>query len=429
MATIPNIFPASETSAILVSSSASVAEVASFAFPFNIYGSGGPLYSEYFLSGCAEQVAFTYKKLGGDAMGIELTNGNVFSSYEEAVLEYSNIVNMHQAKNSLGSAMGSPTASFNEKGEAISGSSASLKFPKFSLAYSARQAQGISEEAGFGGTLTEYSASIVSVVGQQDYNVYAILSGNLVNNPNLPYAAALGPDLNARVRIRRVYYISPRAMWRFFGYYGGLNVVGNLSNYGQYSDASTFEVVPTWQHKLQAMAYEDSIKTRISQYSFEVTNNKIRLFPTPIDLLSPSEFWFTFTVAGSNVFDDDPNQPDSRLNGVNNVNTLPFGNLPYEHINSMGKQWIRKFALALTKEVLGQVRGKFGNKIPIAGDDVSLNADALLGQAKDEQDKLREELIKMLDELSYDKLAEMEKNRVQNITDTYKNVQSPIFMG
>ena len=32
-------------------------------------------------------------------------------------------------------------------------------------------------------------------------------------------------------------------MWRFYGYYGGLNVVGNLSTYGQYSDESTFEVI------------------------------------------------------------------------------------------------------------------------------------------------------------------------------------------
>lgn len=72
-------------------------------------------------------------------------------------------------------------------------------------------------------------------------------------------------------------------MWRFYGYYGGLNTVGNLSYYGQYSDDSTFELIPTWQNKSQAMAFEDAIYTRASHYSFEIKDNKLRLFPTPLN--------------------------------------------------------------------------------------------------------------------------------------------------
>ena len=62
-------------------------------------------------------------------------------------------------------------------------------------------------------------------------------------------------------------------MWRFFAYYGALNVIGNLSTYGQYSDDTTFEVVPTWQNKAQAMAYEDSIYTRVAHFSYELSHN------------------------------------------------------------------------------------------------------------------------------------------------------------
>ena len=63
----------------------------------------------------------------------------------------------------------------------------------------------------------------------------------------------------------------------------------------------------------------------------------------------------------------------SALTGINNMNTLPFDNVPYQNINAIGKQWIRNYALALSKEVLGQVRGKFGS-IPIPGESVTLNA-------------------------------------------------------
>ena len=111
------------------------------------------------------------------------------------------------------------------------------------------------------------------------------------------------------------------------------------------------------------------------------------------------------------------------------MNTLPFQNIPYESINSIGKQWIRRFALALSKEVLGQVRGKFGGNIPIPGDNVSLNASDLLSQAKEEQQALREELKKILEETTYDKLIETDKNMVDNQNSIVNNSPLGIFVG
>jgi len=215
-------------------------------------------------------------------------------------------------------------------------------------------------------------------------------------------------------------------MWRFYAFYGGLNVIGNMSTYGQYADDSTFEVVPTWQNKMQAIMYEDSINTRVSHFSYELKNNKIRLFPQPSVADSEDKLWVEFTVE-KDAWEE---YSDKRKNadGVNNMNTLPFANLPYANINSIGKQWIRRFALAISKEMLGQVRSKFGS-IPIPGESVTLNGSDLISQGKGEQDALRDELKGILDELTYAKLAEKDAAIVENASKTQGAVPLPIFVG
>ena len=89
----------------------------------------------------------------------------------------------------------------------------------------------------------------------------------------------LGKIGNKKILIKKVFYKTPHAMWRFYGYYGGMNSVGNMSTYGMFADDSTFEVIPPWQNKMQAMAYEDAIYTRNSHYSFELINNQLRIYP------------------------------------------------------------------------------------------------------------------------------------------------------
>jgi hypothetical protein len=116
----------------------------------------------------------------------------------------------------------------------------------------------------------------------------------------------------------------------------------------------------------------------------------------------------------------DPNV-DENLRGINNMNTLPFENIPYKSINSIGKQWIRRFSLALAKEMLGQIRGKFAS-IPIPGESVTLNADALLAQGKEEQQALREELKTTLDEITYKKIVEDTAAISNNTTEVNKGI-------
>ena len=114
--------------------------------------------------------------------------------------------------------------------------------------------------------------------------------------------------------------------------------------------------------------------------------------------------------------------------GINNMNTLPIGNLPFNNINSIGKQWIRRFALSLCKETLGQVRSKFGN-VPVPGQNVTLNGPALVSEAKSEQDSLREELKTTLAELTYAKLSETDATMLDNTEKVLEKVPNYIFVG
>jgi hypothetical protein len=212
-------------------------------------------------------------------------------------------------------------------------------------------------------------------------------------------------------------------MWRFYGYYGGLNVVGNLSTYGQYADDSTFELIPVWQNKLQAMNFEDMIYTRTSQFSYEIRDNNLRIFPIPVTG-EIEKMWFTFQVV-DDAWTVDETKKDG-IDGINNLNTVPFANIPYENINSIGKQWIRRFALALSKETLGQIRGKFGT-IPIPGENLTLNANELLSQAKDEQNALRDELKAVLDEMAYAALAERDAGMAGNVNTLKQGAPLPIY--
>tara|TARA_Y100001970_G_C14147987_1_gene810950 strand:+ start:256 stop:1524 length:1269 start_codon:yes stop_codon:yes gene_type:complete len=420
---IPNLNPASTSNANVLPVTGAALNVAA-TLPFAIYANSNP-----FLSGAADQVAYTYKKLGGDVLDIELSEGSVYSAYEEAVLEYSYLVNLHQSKNSLSSLLGGATGSFDQDGQivsgsALSGSNIALKYPRFDYGYVRRVSEKLATEAGFGGLTPIYSASVSTVTDQQDYDLQTLISSSAATDTTVPY---YGKVQDKRVIIRKVFFKTPRAMWRFYGYYGGFSVVGNLRTYGQYADDSTFEIVPTWQNKLQAMAYEDALHTRISHYSYEIHDNNLRIFPTP-DPTSPENFWVQFTIDKEYEAWEETGRGREGVDGINNLNTLPFENIPYENINAIGKQWIRRFALALTKEILGQVRGKFST-VPIPGESVTLNASELLSQARTEMDQLREELKTILEDTTYDKLATVDSTLQDSTKKVLENVPAGIYVG
>ena len=393
----PTLTPTSQVSVSRLVSGSSASDVAAATLPFRVYTD-----DSYFLTGAADQVGYTYAKLGGEILDIELTKEQVYAAYQEAVLEYSYLLNIHQAKNSIGDLLGARTGSFDEEGQLQDTdglADVALKFPKFKFEYARRIAHGYSTEAGFGGTSPIYSASFTTSEDKQDYDLQQIVSSSAASDSNALYYNKVGDN---RINITKVYYKTPQAMWRFYGYYGGLNTVGDLSSYGQYADDSTFQLVPTWQNKAQAMAFEDAIYTRNSHYSYEIKNNRLRIFPETV-LVSPKKMYIEFFIDEDTPWEDNSGV-DNGVDGINNINALPFENTPYQKINSIGKQWIRRFALALCKEMLGNIRSKFGT-IPIPGDSVTLDGPALISQGQTEQEKLREELKTIFNELTYKQIA------------------------
>ena len=135
--------------------------------------------------------------------------------------------------------------------------------------------------------------------------------------------------------------------------------------------------------------------------------------------------WVEFSVQGE-AFAHGEDKDGVR--GINNMNTLPFENIEYLNINSIGKQWIRRFALAVCKEMLGNTRSKFAS-LPIPGDSVTLNGPALVSEGKAEQVALRDELKAVLEEMTYPKLAEETAQEIENTMKTMQGVPLPVFVG
>jgi hypothetical protein len=413
-----NLQPSSTVSAVVLPSTGSTDDVIS-SLSYGIYT------TDTFISGAVDQVAYTYNKLGGRVLDLEITPAIVYNSYEESCLEYSYLINTHQAKNVLSDLLGNTTGSFDEDGEFTEYGNGlevkpNLKFPRFQLGYATHVGRGVSLHAGVGASQTIYSASFDAVDNQQDYDLQDIIySASL--EANTPFSNSVGKNA---ITIQRVYYKTPQAMWAFYGGYS-IGAVGNLSTYGMYADDSQFQLVPAWQNVLQAYAFEEDLNVRASHYSFRINNNKLRIFPIPSGV-TPKKFWVDFRVSEDAFYED----PDRKYgaDGVNNMNTLPFPNVPYKNINSIGKQWIRRFALSLAKETLGQVRSKLAS-IPIPGNEVTLNGPALVSEAKEEQSLLREELKTVLDEMAYGALAEGDAQMMNNLQEVVGKIPMGIYVG
>jgi len=412
-----NLQPLSTASAIVLPATGTHSDVLT-SLSYGIYT------TKPFISGAVDQVSYTYQKLGGNVLDLEITPSNVYNAYEEACLEYSYLVNTHQAKNVLSDMLGTSTGSFDQDGEFSSyepgmTEKPNLKFPRFQLGYATHIGRGVGVHVPVGASQTIFSASFTPERDKQDYDLQKIIYSASLGD--VPYKDKVG---KSAITIQKVYYKTPQTMWNFFGGYS-IGSVGNLSTYGMYADDSQFQLVPAWQNVLQAYAFEEDMNVRASHYSFKINNNKLRIFPTP-DGITPDKFWVDFRVAEEAFTEQDDRKYGA--NGVSSMNTLPFPNVPYKNINSIGKQWCRRFALALSKETLGQVRSKLAS-IPIPGNDVTLNGGALISEGKEEQNNLREELKTVLDEMVYGKLAEGDAAMQNNISEVVKHIPIGIYVG
>ena len=347
---------------------------------------------------------FAARRLGYPIVDIELQDLNFYAAFEEAITTYGNEMFAYQAAQNFLSFQGASTQI----------GSANTNLPKPNLATSIRLADQYGVEAGVGGDVTWHKGSIDLISGQQDYDLDAFAVEQGVATHDL--------------EIKRVYYESTPAIVRFFDPYAGtgMGMQGMMDSFGfgNASPAINFMMMPINHDiaKLQAIELNDQV--RRSQYSFELINKNLKIFPIPNRDLT--KLWVQY------IKKSDRNNPYADTGGgdvITNISQVPYSNPVYSTINSIGRQWIFEYALALVKEILGYVRGKYNNAVPIPGETTQLNAPDLLSAATAEKTALIERLRAYFEETSRDKLLERKANEAESLQKELNYVPYTIYVG
>jgi len=371
---------------------------ASGSTPFGIFDNDGEFQTEapQFAKWCAQ-------RLGYPIMAVELQDTQFYACFEESISEYSAQINQFNIKDNLLSLQGQPTSSnFTHKrlsrtmGETI----------KLSKQYGT--------EAGVGGDVDLKKGSISVTSGSQEYDLNALFS-------------EVSESGNA-IEIKRVYYEATPAMQRFFDPYattgyGTINMVEGFG-FGDYSPAVSFTLMPLFEDLLRVQAIELNDSIRKSAYSFTLTNNKLRVFPDPEE---SRRLYFDYVVTSDR---DNPLQTEysGSADVVSDFSNARFDFMTYSKINDVGKQWIRKYGLALSKELLGIIRSKYGS-IPIPNADTTLDGDTLRSEAATEKEVLITQLREMLDQTSRKALLESDRDEAEFLQEKLQKVPYPIYIG
>ena len=355
-------------------------------------------------SSSADKVAqWCAQRLGYPLVEVELQSGSFYTAFEEAVTTYGNEVYQYKVRENY----------LNLEGT-LTGSSLNNKVITPNLGSVVRISETYATEAGTGGKTTIYTGSCYLTSGVQDYDLQAAISSS---------------GIVGTIEVKKVFFEAPPAITRYFDPYAGtgtgIQSLLETFGFGQFSPGINFLLTPIYfdVQKIQAIEFNDQI--RKSAFSFDLVNNKLRLFPIPTSITPGfnDKLYFHYLLV------DERNNPyvDSRANLVTNVSNVPYLNPVYIQINSIGKQWIRQYTLALAKEMLAYVRGKYGT-VPIPGAEVTLNQQDLLTDVRAEKTALLEQLRAMLDQTSRKTQLEQQSSETDFIQKQLNNVPLPIYI-
>ena len=352
-------------------------------------------------------VPFVKRKLGDDILSVELTRKQIWACLEESMLEYSSIINQYQAKSQLANLLGGPTGSLDGSEQ---------KFPRENLEFMLRRAEPYSMEAGLGGSYNMLSGSIELEKSKQDYDLYTELkdaAGNALfdNAQNSP---------KSKLKIMEVFHFSPQAAYRFFDTTSAINYLNNEFSFESFTPETVFYVLPVFEDVLRGGMLDMSSRVRRSNYSYKVVGTKIRIYPMPTQA-DPKKLWVRVHFSPNPL---SPSFSDASIVGVSNLSNIPYGRLSFSKINSIGRQWIRQYTLALSRELLGMIRSKFST-VPIPGADLTLNGTDLLTQGREDKENLKTKLTEMLEELTYDKMLESEAAASESLTRILRGIPIP----
>lgn len=339
--------------------------------------------------------------LGYPIVSIELQDVNIYNNLEMATMTFASEVNEFNMRENMMAYQGMPT-----------GSSFSQTLIRSNpMPYIAKLAADYGTEAQSGGT-ADLKRGYITITGS-------------VAQYNLQSLWATVSESGNRMEIRRVFHERIPAMQRFFDPFagGGADMSQMLGAFGftGYAVASGFSIMPTFETLLRAQAIELNDTIRRSGYSFEIHNNTVRIYPLPDT--TGDRMWFEYYVEK-----DKFSLANRSQTGVaSDYSNVPFAFVPFTNINDVGRQWIYKYALALTKITLGNIRSKY-ESMPIPNAEVRLDGDKLRQEGQQEIEKLVDNLRETLEQTGKHSQLEKQKENEQNMQEILRLAPLPIYI-
>jgi hypothetical protein len=377
--------------------------------PFGIYDS-----DIEFRTDAPKTATWVAKRLGWPIVNIELDNDQIFTCFEESVSEYSAQINQFNLRNNLDILRGQPkgkTTNFSQT--LVDGSF---------LPTAVRMAQQYGTLAGVGGA-TSIKKAYVSLTSS--VQIYDIMTSATDAETGRSFGAIFSGS--STIDVTRVYHEAVPAITRFFDPYsvgaqGTLNLMSELG-FGNYSPAAQFLMMPLYEDVLRMQHIEFNDHIRKSAHTFNIVDNKLEIFPVPT-LDSPERIYFEYMSRDEFEHDSQTIQADS----LSDYSDIPYDFIQYSNINDVGKQWIRKYTLALSKELLGAIREKYSS-IPIPDAEISLDGAALRAEAQVEKDMLITQLRENLDEMSRKNVMENKAHESTHHQEMLRKVPLRLYVG
>jgi hypothetical protein len=312
-------------------------------------------------------------------------------------------------------------------------------YPQTSFDFLMRQADGYGAYAGLGGVYETYMTYIPLISGQQDYDMYTdMIRGTGPQSGSAFFDTVPSASLDSKIRVYEVFHFEPLAAQNMLLNASNItNFLATEFNYESYVNTTVFYVLPVYEDVLRRGMLETAHRVRRSHYSYKIQGRNIRVFPIPnvrgSSAVGQSDtLWLRVGLNFDNYSSINPaHAPYGYGNGVATNGKIatpgqvPITIVPPAAINEVGRQWVRQYMLALCKETLGRVRGKF-KTVPIPGNDLVLDGDSLIQEGRDEQEKLKTTFVEWLQSLTYDQVMEREAGKAEALARFMKFVPMPL---
>ena len=349
------------------------------------------------------------KRLGFPVLQLEIPSSSIYACFEESVNEYSQHINNYNIKNWMWEQYGEKNRISGSLSTGSSNPVTPTVGPSVNLSDKYGQLAGMSE------TYDLKKGFITLSSSKQDYDLQDVWANV--------------SESGKRIEVHRVFNHQPAAVSRFYDPYAGTFDQRQLLDafgFGNVSPAISFVLKPISYDLARANAIETSDLVRKSAYSFELHNNKLRIFPEPLDGDAGEKIWFEYYVKDD--IRNTNNVSASLQGGVSDPSNVPYKFITYSSINQPGRQWIRKYTYALAKELLGIIRSKY-SYMPIPDGEVTLDGEALKTEGREEKQQLLEELKEFLESVSLTEKLKAEAEEANAQQEVLAKAPLPIFIG